>query len=443
MDVLELGPPATGRAATFIDPAPPASQQRRLTPGRARPPAPRIALYSHDTMGLGHMRRNLLLAQALRSSHLQPHVLMLAGAREAGSFGFPPGVDCITLPALHKDPDGSYSSRDLGLPLCDLTNLRSQTILAAVQAFRPDVLIVDNVPRGAQGEIDATLLHMRERPGTRCVLGLRDVLDEPERVQAEWERSANAEVIRELYDAVWVYGDRAVYDMTQEYNLAPDLAARFRYTGYLDQSVRRSSGGACGDLLRELPEDGSPVVACLVGGGQDGMPVAEAFARAELPPGAKGVLVTGPYMPEASKRQLGRLSRNGRIRVFEFVPEPTALLNRATRVIAMGGYNTVTEILSFNKPALVVPRVSPRREQWVRAERLKALGLIDVLHPNDLSPDALSAWLRSEVAVTCAGQVVDLGGLQRVPVLLDELLQSSCAVHAHTPAGTEARHATL
>src|SRR3712207_9415316 len=65
--------------------------------------------------------------------------------------------------------------------------------------------------------------------------------------------------------------------------------------------------------------------------------------------------------------------------VLEFVPEPALLLARADFVVAMGGYNTVCEALSFEKRALIVPRVTPRREQMVRAERLRDRGLIDVL----------------------------------------------------------------
>src|SRR5207247_6875415 len=130
------------------------------------------------------------------------------------------------------------------------------------------------------------------------------------------------------------------------------------------------------------------------GGGQDGAALAEAFASAQLPNDTTGIILTGPFMPQAVQDRLrSRAAADLRLRVLDFVPEPAVLVERADRIIAMGGYNTVSEVLSFEKHALIVPRVRPSREQWIRAQRLRALGLIDVLEPQDLSPAALADWL--------------------------------------------------
>ncbi|RMD61332.1 glycosyltransferase, partial [Candidatus Parcubacteria bacterium] len=88
---------------------------------------PRIALYSHDTMGLGHMRRNLLIATALTRSEPRPIVLMIAGAREAAAFAMPAGVDCVTLPAFGKQTNGQYHARSLDVSLKSLVALRANT----------------------------------------------------------------------------------------------------------------------------------------------------------------------------------------------------------------------------------------------------------------------------------------------------------------------------
>jgi uncharacterized protein (TIGR00661 family) len=88
----------------------------------------------------------------------------------------------------------------------------------------------------------------------------------------------------------------------------------------------------------------------------------------------------------------------GDLFIHEFLAEPTQLLQQANSVVAMGGYNTVYEALSFEKPLLIVPRVEPRKEQLVRAKRLQALGISDYLHPNDLSPETLAAWLQKNHA---------------------------------------------
>src|SRR5712692_4790528 len=133
----------------------------------------RVAYYSLDTMGLGHMRRNLLLAQALRRSRLHAMVRMIAGAREACLLTRAGGIDCVALPSLLKDADGRYHPRHLEVSLREVLALRTATARAALDAFDPDVLIVDNVPRGALRELDPVLESLHARRRALLVLGLR------------------------------------------------------------------------------------------------------------------------------------------------------------------------------------------------------------------------------------------------------------------------------
>src|SRR5829696_2043547 len=162
------------RAHSFASP----SGDRAPGPHAAGTTRPRVALYSHDTMGIGHVRRNLLVAQALAVPPLSATVLLVAGAKEVNEFALPPGTDCLTLPSLRKTPDGHYESRALGLSLPDLIRLRARSLASALRAFRPDVLVVDKEPRGAVGELEPALRALRACGRTRCVLGLRDVLDD-------------------------------------------------------------------------------------------------------------------------------------------------------------------------------------------------------------------------------------------------------------------------
>src|SRR5438270_7175928 len=134
------------------------SQLMNPTPQRIR-----IALYSPGIVGLGHLRRNLLISQVLADSSLQSVNLMVTEAREAAAFvnSMPPGMDCLTLPGLSKSPDGSCKPRYLELPLKDIISLRGRTIRAALKEFAPDLLIVDNLPRGAYRELDPALKCLR------------------------------------------------------------------------------------------------------------------------------------------------------------------------------------------------------------------------------------------------------------------------------------------
>ena len=387
----------------------------------------KIALYSHDTMGLGHSRRNQLIAQTLANSRLQASILIVAGVPQQDYLSMSPNIDYLTLPSLYKEVDGQYRSRHLKLSLSDILSLRSKTIRAAVKAFKPDVLIVDNVPRGALRELELTLKYLRKHKRTHCVLGLRDVLDEPEIVRCEWDRAQNEAAISKYYDNLWIYGDSNVCDPVQEYGFDPDVAAKVRYLGYLDQTQRIEYKEFENiDPLAPLNLTPGKLVLCLVGGGQDGANLARAFSKTVLPPDTNGVIITGPFMPSEVKHSLDCCGEiNPRLRVLNFVPEPTLLLSRADRVIAMGGYNTTCEILSFAKQALIVPRVKPRKEQLIRAERLHNMGLIDLLHPDNLSSAALSEWLaREDRPPLRIRERLDLNGLERLPYLLEEVLVS-------------------
>ncbi|HEV8378978.1 MAG TPA: hypothetical protein VGP99_09020, partial [Tepidisphaeraceae bacterium] len=257
----------------------------------------RIAMYSPGIVGLGHMRRHLLIAQALASSPMELVILMIAEARQAGAFAMTPGLDCLILPALREDQDRQIRPRYLDISLSEAVKLRAATIRAAFEAFEPDVLIVDKLARGAARELDPTLKYLRRKGQTRCVLGLRDVLDDPGAVERDWSTASDVEAIHDFYDAIWVYGDPTIYDAASEYHFPADVAAKVKYTGYLDQRPRLKFADVGGDPLPALELPPGKLALCLVGGGQDGAAVADAFVKAPLPDGFNGVLVTGPFMP--------------------------------------------------------------------------------------------------------------------------------------------------
>lgn len=399
----------------------PAHDRRRPRPPREATP-PRVAMYSQGMVGFGHIRRNASIAQALRASALQPAIVMMAEAWQAGALPMPPGVDFVTLPALRREPDGSYNPRFLiDVSDRDLIAMRSRVLGSAMEVFEPDVLIVDHLPLGVANELGGTLRRLRQRGRTRCVLGMREVLYDPETVRRTWSDPANMDAIRDFYDAVWIYGDPAVYDPVREYQLPDHVLERARFTGYLDQRPRLGFAGEAATLLGDLPP--GRLALCMVGGGHDGATLAENFLQAALPSDMTGVLVTGPLMPGEKRDRVRRDAQQQGFRVYDFVPDPTPLVERADRIVAMGGYNTICEILSFEKHALIAPRVHPEPEQMIRAKRLQEMGLVEVLHPEALTPAALTEWLGRDLGPPPASRSrVDLGALTRIPQFLAELL---------------------
>tara|TARA_R110002049_G_scaffold307712_2_gene509110 strand:- start:82551 stop:83708 length:1158 start_codon:yes stop_codon:yes gene_type:complete len=329
--------------------------------------------YSHDTFGLGHLRRSRALATALTEDDRQASAIILTGSPVAGRFTFPERVDHIRLPGVTKLPDGSYVSQTLGLDIDDTTSLRAGLIQTAIEEYEPDLLIVDKEPTGFRGELLPTLEWLRLRGRTRTVLGLRDVLDEPEVLAAEWARKGAVSAADHLYDEIWIYGVRDVYDPTEGLPLAPATRERMHWTGYLRREVTDAA---------DTPA--TPYILITPGGGGDGAAmVAQVLAAYEQDPtlSPNAVLVYGPFLSgevrdgfDARVAKLG-----GRVTAVGFDSRIEALFAGADGVVSMGGYNTFCEVLSFDKRAVIVPRTVPRLEQWLRASRAEELGLVRML----------------------------------------------------------------
>ena len=394
----------------------------------------RVVLYSHDTMGLGHLRRNQLIAQAITESFTTAKVLLIAGVRQACSLELPPRTDCLTLPGFCKSSAGCYESRSLDLPIEALAGMRSASIRAAVESFDPDLFVVDKAPRGVSGELDDVLAWLCRRGKARKVLGLRDVLDEPVAVRNDWRRGAYAAAVERFYDEIWVYGDPRVYDLAAEYSWDRRLTAKTRYLGYLDQRRRLGDlNGRDSDILANLKRTNGPLVVCTVGGGQDGDGLAQSFLRAALPDCAHAALIAGPFMPPVVRRELESLIvGDPRRQLIDYLSEADALIQRADLLVTMGGYNSVGSALSFGVPTLIVPRTVPRREQLIRAQRLAALNLVDVMDPSQATATAIGEWMaHPPLNRPQARSVIDLTGLDRLTAIVSQL----------TPASKERVHA--
>lgn len=377
---------------------------------RAVPPLrPRVALYGHDTQGLGHLRRNLALAGSFACdapSGLGADVLMLTGATEVGLFARPPGVESVVVPGVRKDQSGRYVPRRLRGDLSGVVDLRRVTLEAALSSFAPEVFVVDKSPWGFGGEL-AHALRALAGSGTRIVLGLRDVLDDPVTTARQWREEHGDDAVRSCYDEVWVYGDRHVHDLTVTTGMAADVAAMTRHLGYL-------SAGRITQAGHRPPVDGRPYVLATVGGGQDGAELATAVCRAAPLTGVDIVLLGGPQLPDADLRRLRQEARHQhRLHVVRFSRHSADWIAAAEAVISMGGANSVAEILDTDTAALIVPRTTPRREQLVRAQGLHRAGAVDMLPPGHLTPARLSAWLSRSLGRRVDRSHLDLGGLAR------------------------------
>ena len=336
----------------------------------------RVLIYSHDSFGLGHLRRCRAIAHSLVDRYKGLTVLILSGSPIIGSFDFRARVDFIRVPGVIKLHNGEYTSLGLHIDLEQTMAIRSSIIKHTANTFRPDLFLVDKEPLGLKGEVRTTLQMLR-RQGVPCVLGLRDVMDEPLMLRREWKRKKVAPALEGLYDEIWIYGLREISDPLHGQEISPAVSERVAYTGYLPRSLPHG-----GDLNVPDPFD-EPYVLVTAGGGGDGAQMIDWVIRAyeqdpDLPYGA--VIVLGPFMaPPRQKEFQERIERLERVAVITFDAHLEVLMERAVGVVAMGGYNTFCEILSLDKRALLIPRSRPRREQLLRATRAQSLGLVRML----------------------------------------------------------------
>ena len=382
----------------------------------------RILMYSHDTFGLGHLRRCRAIAHALVERFKGLQVLIVSGSSIAGAFEFRTRVDFLKIPSVIKLYNGEYTPLAEHTALDGTLALRRQVIQSTAESFEPDILIVDKEPLGLRGELESTLRWLKAR-GTTLVLGLRDVMDSPALLAAEWGRAGVLAKMDALYDAVWVYGPRDFHDPLQGLDAPASLRGRLDWTGFLRREV--PSGPT--PTLAAMPADALLVT---VGGGGDGAELMhQVIAAHDHDPTLDWpvVMVLGPFMKAEERDDIRRrAASHGALHLIDFDNRPEILMENAAGVVAMGGYNTFCEILSLDKRALIVPRVRPREEQLIRARRAAALGLVDCILPGDAAdPARLAAALRAlprRGVPSRAPYGLDLGGLDRVADLVGAMV---------------------
>jgi predicted glycosyltransferase len=344
-------------------------------------------------VGLGHLRRHLAIAAALTERAPKASVLLATGCNELGSHGLAPNVDVLVLPGLKKLGNGRYSARRLPMSGSEVRALRSAQLEAAVQSFRPDVMLVDKHPVGVRGELRPALEAMLAAGG-RAVLGLRDILDDPATVAEEWAAGDVIDLIEAYFERIVIYGDPRVLDVVEEYALPPSLAARCAYTGYVvhPQSTRSPAVDALPAFATRVMS--RPTVLATAGGGEDGWNLLENFVQAATDAPWDGVIVTGPQLGGSQRHALRRLAVEAGVEFHSTVQGVSSWFSHADALVCMGGYNTLSEAVSRGTPTLCVPRVQPRREQLIRARAFADLGLVRLVEPELLDP----RLLRVEVA---------------------------------------------
>ncbi len=382
----------------------------------------RILMYSHDTFGLGHLRRCRTIAHSLVENYRGLSVLIISGSTIAGAFDYRVRVDFVKIPSIIKLHNGEYTSIDRHTDLHETLEMRQAIIRHTAESFQPDMFIVDKEPLGLRGELEETLSYLKTR-GTTLVLGLREVMDAPHLLKAEWAKRDVLRKIGMFYDAIWVYGPADFYDPLSGFDVPQAVRSRMNYVGFLERHLPHSDVS-----MREIE---SNYILATTGGGGDGADLIHNIFDAYHHDDTlkhRMLVVLGPFMPARKRRKLLKKGSSiPYVEIIEFDNRMENLVAGASAVVGMGGYNTFCEILSFDKPALIVPRVTPREEQLIRAKRAAELGVIDMLRPEEAEdPTRLAKALKllpDRAPPSKVTSKLKLDGLDNITDLVGEWLE--------------------
>ena len=348
------------------------------------------------------------------------NVIIISGSQIAGAFDFRARVDFVKIPSVIKLYNGEYDSIGEYIDLEDILMMRKLIIQRTAEAFQPDLFIVDKEPLGLKGELIPTL-QMLNGTAAKTVLGLRDVMDSPRLLEAEWSPKNMLEKIAAYYDRVWVYGPKQFWNPLGGLEVPAVIEERLRYVGWLERELPSTPISD----MHFLPENYILVTA---GGGGDGIAMMEQVLAAREHDWQNDypiVLVLGPFMKSESRERIRlRASRLANVNVIDFEARLEVLLANAVGVVGMCGYNTFCEVLSFDRKALFIPRTHPRQEQYIRASRARELGLCEMLTPEEASiPDVMARALRRLPELAQPSLSVERDDLSGLDVICDDIEQ--------------------
>jgi predicted glycosyltransferase len=350
-----------------------------------------ILMYSHDTYGLGHIRRTMAIASYLLGPRI--NILILTGSPIAGRFSFPEQIDFVRIPGMIKKTKDEYLPLSIKINARHALDIRKNIITATAKTFQPQLFIVDKEPLGLRKEVLPTLKWLQRcRPNTRAILGLRDIMDDAATVKKDWNEKGVYQVLESLYAEIWVYGNREFYDPIAEYDISESISRKIHFTGYIPRKIPGKE--AVRNIRKELGvQPSEKLVVVTTGGGGDGYNVMRNYVdmlesfNVNLP--FKSVLITGPFMPKKKRRKIFKRARKLGVRTYHFYRQMETIFAAADLVVSMGGYNTLCEILSQGTLSLVIPRETPRKEQMIRARAFKRQNLIDYIPWGEFTPEIL------------------------------------------------------
>jgi len=379
----------------------------------------RILIAVTHLLGAGHLTRAAALARAFAEAG---HDTTLVSGGSPVSLPSIAQVRLVQLPPVQTvGTDFRTLLDEHGTPAsAERLAARRDLLLRTLDAVRPQVVITELFPFGRRvlaAEFETLLEAARAlAPRPLVVASIRDILvapSKPERLDETRRRLAR------LYDAVLMHGDPALVPLEASWPVDDALRAMLHVTGYVDESPETVASG-----------DRSGIV---VSGGSSAasLPLYRAALEAarQIPLRPWHILV-GRGIAEADVAALAR-EAPPHVTVERARPDFRALLGTAELSVSQAGYNTCVDLLRAGVRAVLVPFEAGREtEQRLRAERLRGLGLAEIVPEAELSGETLAEAIRRRLAAPPSPPPsLSLDGTRRSVAIVEGLAVSAPARH--------------
>ncbi|WDT78002.1 MAG: glycosyltransferase (plasmid) [Candidatus Manganitrophus sp.] len=386
----------------------------------------KVLFYCQHVLGMGHFIRSMEIVRALKYFE----VCFLNGGEVVPRFEFPPSVNVVNLPPLTSDAAFKEVQSDGPHPLEEIKETRRLKILSEFERFKPDLFIIELFPFGRRKfafELVPLLARIRlgEYP-TKVVCSLRDILVS-KRDQARHEDQV-CRIVNRYFDLILIHSDPRFQRLDETFSRMEGIHAATWYTGFVAQQVRKPSGDRCEEILAD---EEKPMILVSIGGGRVGAELLECAIDASSIVGETAphrmLMFTGPYLPEDDFLRLQRkVEANPNIVLRRYTADFLSYMKQADLSISMAGYNTCMNILTTGKKALLLPFTgNQNEEQTIRAEKLEALGVAEMIRPDELQPGLLAKKIVHALKTEPVSVGLDMQGAEKTARFLGEMLRAA------------------
>ena len=376
-----------------------------------------VLIYVQHLLGVGHLQRALQLSGALLQHGYQ--VDLVSGGLPT-QLKRPEGLRIHQLPPLYS-ADGSFSclldanGNEID---DDWRERRKRLLLDIFESSAAQVLITETFPFGRR-MLRFELLPLLEasRKSTECkqvIASIRDMLQPKSKPGRNRE---TCELIDAYYDHVLVHGDENIARLEDSFAKASCIADKLFYSGYI-----------CAQNPTAAPVNaGEDEVLVSAGGSATGLKILRtALAAKPLSAfnDAHWRLLVSPAISTTDFNQLQGLADDN-VTVERNRADFSELIKRARLSISQAGYNTMTDLLNCDTPAVVIPYAEAEEiEQTLRAQALQAHGRLVALGQSELDAESLAQAMARSLT-TNAALAVNLNGANNSAKMITQWLNTA------------------